>query len=124
MKKLSDILYKVHITATKGSTGIDVTTVQIDSRKVQAGSLFIAVKGSDVDGHRFIDNAIEGGAVAVVCEALPIQQVAGITYVQTTDSAEAAGVIAHNFYDQPTQKLKLVGVTGTNGKNNHCYSII
>lgn len=116
MKKLSDILYKVHITATKGSTGIDVTTVQIDSRKVQAGSLFIAVKGSDVDGHRFIDNAIEGGAVAVVCEALPIQQVAGITYVQTTDSAEAAGVIAHNFYDQPTQKLKLVGVTGTNGK--------
>lgn len=116
MKKLSDILYKVHITATGGTTGIDVNSVQIDSRKVQQGSLFIAVKGSGVDGHQFIDKAIQSGAIAVVCEVLPAQQEQGVTYVQTTNSAEAAGVIAHNFYDQPTQKLKLVGVTGTNGK--------
>ena len=116
MKKLSDILYKVHITATKGSTSIDIASVQIDSRKVQAGSLFIAVKGSGVDGHQFINKAIEQGAVAIVCERLPAQQTESITYVQTTNSAEAAGVVAHNFYDQPTQKVKLVGVTGTNGK--------
>ena len=109
-------MYKVHITATGGSTGIDVNSVQIDSRRVQQGSLFIAVKGSGVDGHQFIDKAIQSGAIAVVCEVLPAQQVQGVTYVQTTNSAEAAGVIAHNFYDQPTQKLKLVGVTGTNGK--------
>ena len=109
-------MYKVHITATGGSTGIDVNSVQIDSRRVQQGSLFIAVKGSGVDGHQFIDKAIQSGAIAVVCEVLPAQQVQGVTYVQTINSAEAAGVIAHNFYDQPTQKLKLVGVTGTNGK--------
>ena len=116
MKKLSDILYKVHITATKGSTNIDIASVQIDSRKIQNGSLFIAVKGSGADGHQFINKAIEQGAVAVVCERLPEHQTEGITYVQTINSAEAAGIIAHNFYDQPTQKLKLVGVTGTNGK--------
>ena len=116
MKKLSDILYKVRITATNGSTNIDVKSVQIDSRKIEPGSLFIAVKGVGVDGHQFIDKAIAQGAIAVVGETLPKKQTAGITYVQTTSSAEAAGIIAHNFYDQPTQKLKLVGVTGTNGK--------
>ena len=116
MKKLSDILYKVRITATNGSTNIDVKSVQIDSRKIEPGSLFIAVKGVGVDGHQFIDKAIAQGAIAVVGETLPKKQAAGITYVQTTGSAEAAGIIAHNFYDQPTQKLKLIGVTGTNGK--------
>jgi UDP-N-acetylmuramoyl-L-alanyl-D-glutamate--2,6-diaminopimelate ligase len=116
VKKLSDILYKVRITATNGSTNIDVKSVQIDSRKIEQGSLFIAVKGVGVDGHQFIDKAIAQGAIAVVGETLPKKQAAGITYVQTTGSAEAAGIIAHNFYDQPTQKLKLVGVTGTNGK--------
>ena len=116
MKKLSDILYKVRITATNGSTNIDVKSVQIDSRKIEPGSLFIAVKGVGVDGHQFIDKAIAQGAIAVVGETLPKKQTTGITYVQTTSSAEAAGIIAHNFYDQPTQKLKLVGVTGTNGK--------
>jgi UDP-N-acetylmuramoyl-L-alanyl-D-glutamate--2,6-diaminopimelate ligase len=116
VKKLSEILYKVHITATKGTTGINIASVQIDSRKVQSGSLFIAVKGSGVDGHLFISKAMEQGAVAIVCETLPVQQAENITYIQTTNSAEAAGIIAHNFYDQPTKKIKLVGVTGTNGK--------
>jgi UDP-N-acetylmuramoyl-L-alanyl-D-glutamate--2,6-diaminopimelate ligase len=116
VKKLSDILYKVQTTALAGNTDIDISDVQIDSRKVQKGSLFVAVKGVAVDGHQFIDKAIELGAAAIVCEELPASQNEGVTYVQTSNSAEAAGIIAHNFYDQPTQKLKLIGVTGTNGK--------
>lgn len=116
MKKLSDILYKVATTALAGNTDIDIKDVQIDSRKVQEGSLFIAVKGVAVDGHQFISKAVELGAAAVVCEEIPSSQKEGVTYVETSDSAEAAGLIAHNFYDQPTTKLKLIGVTGTNGK--------
>lgn len=116
MKKLSDILYKVHTTALTGNTNIDVTNVQIDSRQVQKGSLFMAVRGVAVDGHQFIAKAVEQGAVAVVCEEMPSSKPDGITYVQTSNSAEAAGIVAHNFYDQPTTKLKLIGVTGTNGK--------
>lgn len=115
MKKLSDILYKVHTTALSGNTDIDINDIQIDSRKAGNGSLFVAVKGVAADGHLFIDKAIAQGAVAIVCEQMP-SQVEGITYVQTSSSAEAAGQLAHNFYDHPTQKLKLVGVTGTNGK--------
>ena len=116
MKKLSDILYKVSTTALAGNTNVDIDNVQIDSRKVGHGSLFVAVKGVAVDGHQYIDKAIEQGAIAVVCELMPSSFREGVTYVQTTNSAEAAGLIAHNFYDQPTAKLKLVGVTGTNGK--------
>ena len=119
MKKLSDILYRVHTTALSGNTSVDVSDVQIDSRKVRAGSLFIAVKGVAVDGHRFIANAIGLGAVAVVCEEMPAEINPGVTYVQTTNSAEAAGMIAHNFYGQPTHQLQLVGVTGTNGKTTN-----
>lgn len=116
MKNLSSILYKVQATALAGSTSISIHDVQMDSRKVQNGSLFIAMKGVAVDGHQFIDKAIEQGAVAVVCEEMPSSKKDGVSYVQTNNSAEAAGLIAHNFYDQPTAKLKLVGVTGTNGK--------
>lgn len=116
MKQLSDILYKVPITALSGRTDLAVQDVQLDSRKIKAGSLFIAVKGAAADGHRFIATAVEQGAVAIVCETLPAEKSAGVTYVQTSDSAMAAGLIAHNFYDQPTAALRLVGVTGTNGK--------
>jgi UDP-N-acetylmuramoyl-L-alanyl-D-glutamate--2,6-diaminopimelate ligase len=116
LKKLSDILYKVSATALTGNTSIDINDVQIDSRKVQKGTLFIAVRGVAVDGHDFISKAIEQGAVAVLCEQMPSSQKEGITYVQTNNTAEAAGIVAHNFFDQPTTKLKLVGVTGTNGK--------
>jgi UDP-N-acetylmuramoyl-L-alanyl-D-glutamate--2,6-diaminopimelate ligase len=116
VKKLSDILYKVHTTALAGNTDIEVSNVQIDSRKVEKESLFVAVRGVASDGHQFIDRSIEQGAVAIVCETMPGSLKDGITYVQTNNSAEAAGLIAHNFYDQPSQKLKLVGVTGTNGK--------
>ncbi len=116
MKKLSDILYKVPITATTGSTDIDVASVQIDSRKVESKSLFIAVRGVGADGHKFIDTAIQGGATSILCEAIPMETMPGITYIQTSNTSDVAGVIAHNFYDQPSEKLKLVGVTGTNGK--------
>jgi UDP-N-acetylmuramoyl-L-alanyl-D-glutamate--2,6-diaminopimelate ligase len=116
VKKLSDILYKVQITALAGKTDMDITDVQIDSRKVQKGTCFIAVKGVAADGHLYISKAIEAGAVAIVCEVLPAERNEVITYVQTASSAEAAGLMAHNFYDSPTSKVKLVGVTGTNGK--------
>ncbi|HVK96213.1 MAG TPA: UDP-N-acetylmuramoyl-L-alanyl-D-glutamate--2,6-diaminopimelate ligase, partial [Flavisolibacter sp.] len=116
MKKLSDILYKVQITAVAGRTDIPVTGVEIDSRKVEKGSLFVAVKGAAVDGHQFISKAVEKGATAIVCEQLPAEQLDTVTYVQTKNSAEAAGILTHNFFDQPSEKLKLVGVTGTNGK--------
>ena len=116
MAKLSDILYKVQIRGLVGNTDMEVSAVHIDSRQVNAGSLFIAVRGFAADGHRFIEAAIEKGATAIVCEELPSSTRENISYVQVNDSAEAAGMIAHNFYGQPSRKLKLVGVTGTNGK--------
>jgi UDP-N-acetylmuramoyl-L-alanyl-D-glutamate--2,6-diaminopimelate ligase len=116
MKTIADILYKVHIVAVSGSTDVVVSGVQIDSRKVSHRSVFVAVKGAAIDGHNFIAKAIEQGAAVIVCETMPSQTAEGITYVQVKDSPEAAGIIAHNFYDQPSTKLKLVGVTGTNGK--------
>ncbi|HZH01618.1 MAG TPA: UDP-N-acetylmuramoyl-L-alanyl-D-glutamate--2,6-diaminopimelate ligase, partial [Flavisolibacter sp.] len=115
MKQLADILYKVPIKAVSGPTDIAVADIQIDSRKVQKGSVFVAVKGSSSDGHDFIGKAIASGATAIVGET-PYTPQSGITYVQVSDSAEAAGLMAHHFFDQPTYQLKLVGVTGTNGK--------
>ncbi len=114
--KLSDILYKVSIRSVIGSTDIDVKDVQIDSRKVTESSLFIAVKGTAADGHLFIDKASEAGASVIVCEALPDFKRDRIVYVQVGNSAEAAGHIAANFFGQPSEKMKVVGVTGTNGK--------
>jgi UDP-N-acetylmuramoyl-L-alanyl-D-glutamate--2,6-diaminopimelate ligase len=113
---LRDILYKVNIRSVKGSTGLEIADVQIDSRKITKGSLFIAVKGVAVDGHRFIQTAIESGAVAVVCEELPSVTKEEVAYVQVENSAAAAGYVAHNFFDRPSEKMKVVGVTGTNGK--------
>ena len=113
---LKDILYKVSIRSILGNTNIAISCLAIDSRKVSAGSCFIAVKGSAVDGHAFIDNAIERGATAIVCETLPSSINENITYVQVENSAAAAGYMSHNFYGEPSLKMKLVGVTGTNGK--------
>lgn len=90
--------------------------LQLDSRKVSAGSVFIAVKGSAIDGHQFIDQVIQQGAVAVIGETMPADLKEGVTYVQVENSAAAAGFMAHNFYGQPSEKVKLIGVTGTNGK--------
>lgn len=116
MKKLQDILYGVGLTAIAGDTAVAIGNVQIDSRAVGSDSLFIAVRGSAADGHQFIQKAIAQGAVAVVCEDMPAEKTEGITYVQVRSTAEAAGQIAHLFYDAPSAGFKLVGVTGTNGK--------
>ena len=116
MPLLQDILYKVRIKSVLGNTNMHISDVQIDSRRIQSDSCFIAVKGVSVDGHEFIENAISNGAVAVVCEELPLNKIDGITYIQTYDAAHASGIIAHAFYGYPSHHLKLIGVTGTNGK--------
>jgi UDP-N-acetylmuramoyl-L-alanyl-D-glutamate--2,6-diaminopimelate ligase len=116
LAKLQDILYKVSIKSVSGSTAVEVSDVQLDSRKIKKDSLFIAVKGAAADGHLFIDKAIEAGAAAIVHEQQVINKKEGVVYVQAENSAAAAGYIAHNFFDQPSEKLKIVGITGTNGK--------
>ena len=113
---LQDILYKVSIRSIKGNADTEVNSLLIDSRSVKPGSCFIALKGTKTDGQEFIESAVEKGAVAIVCETLPLVINDDITYVQVENAAEAAGYMSHNFYDEPSLKLKLVGVTGTNGK--------
>ena len=116
MIHLQEILYKVSIRAVQGDTAIAIQDVQTNSAKVAAGTVFVAVKGTHTDGHSFIEQAISTGAVAVVCEQMPVMLHSTIVYVQVENSAAAAGYIAHNFYGQPSEKLQLIGVTGTNGK--------
>ncbi|HPD55086.1 MAG TPA: Mur ligase domain-containing protein, partial [Bacteroidia bacterium] len=116
MKPLKDILYKAGILDVFGSTDTEIVDVCFDSRKARNGSLFVAVRGTQADGHGFISSVVEQGAAAIVCETLPEQRVAGVTYVRVQDSALALGQIAANFFGNPSEKLKLVGVTGTNGK--------
>jgi UDP-N-acetylmuramoyl-L-alanyl-D-glutamate--2,6-diaminopimelate ligase len=116
MHELKDILYKVSLTSSFGDMAQEVKGIAFDSRKVQPGFLFVAVKGTLSDGHEFIDKAIELGAHVVVCEKLPDTINEKVTYASVKDSAYALGVITSNFYGNPSGKLKLVGVTGTNGK--------
>ncbi len=116
MTKLQDILYRVHLKQVKGSTDITVSGIQIDSRKLEASNVFVAIKGASSDGHMFIEKAIASGATAIVCETMPSSLQEGITYLQVADSQEAVAYMAHQFYDEPSLKIKLVGVTGTNGK--------
>lgn len=113
---LRDVLYKVAIRSVAGSTEIDVNDIQIDSRKVKPGAVFVAVKGVAADGHQFIEKAIDNGAAMVVAETVPAEKKEGIVYVQAENSAAAAGYMAHNFFGQPSERMKIVGVTGTNGK--------
>ncbi len=113
---LRDVLYKVAIRSVAGSTEIEVSDIQIDSRKVKPGAVFVAVKGMAADGHQFIEKAIDNGAVVVVAEAMPAEKKDGVVYIQAENSAAAAGYIAHNFFGQPSERMKIVGVTGTNGK--------
>lgn len=104
------------IRSVAGSTSVEVKDVHIDSRKVKKGAAFIAVKGAATDGHQFIEKAIENGAVAIVCEEMPEAKNENVVYVQAENSAAAAGYMASNFFGKPSEQLKLVGVTGTNGK--------
>lgn len=114
---LSDILYKVNIRSVAGSTSVEVRDIQIDSRKIKPGSVFVAVKGAAADGHQFIEKAIEKGAVVIVYEDSDLTtHDSRLTYVQAENSAAAAAYMANNFFGKPSEKIKLVGVTGTNGK--------
>jgi UDP-N-acetylmuramoyl-L-alanyl-D-glutamate--2,6-diaminopimelate ligase len=113
---LKDILYKVNIRSVKGNTNIEVNNLQIDSRKVTAGSCFIAIEGNTTNGHDYISKAIENGAVAIIHEKFSAIPQDGVTYIEVENSAIAAGVISHNFYNAPSTQILLVGVTGTNGK--------
>ena len=116
MKTIKDILYKVSVEGVLGTTSNTVSGIYFDSRDVKLDSLYVAQKGELLDGHDFISQAIDNGAKTIVCEEFPIVLVDGIVYVLVLNSSEALGTIASNFYDNPSEKLILVGVTGTNGK--------
>lgn len=116
MKILKDILYKVAIESVKGSTEVGIHKIEFDSRKVEPNDIFVAIRGSLSDGHDYIEKAIQLGAVAIICDALPANVVEGITYIQVNDTNTALAFMAANYFEDPSAKLKLVGVTGTNGK--------
>ena len=116
MKKINDILANCRLTDIKGNTEQEIGNLSFDSRTVNGESMFFAIRGTQVDGHRFIGNAIESGAKAVVCETLPEELTEGVSYFVTESASETLGIAASNFFDNPSQKLRLTGVTGTNGK--------
>jgi len=116
MHILQDILYKVHLLEVVGVTDIAVSSIAIDSRKVIKGTAFVAIKGVAQDGHDYISRAIELGAKVIVCENMPALLSDGVTYIKVANTQEAVAYMAHQFYDAPSTKIKLVGVTGTNGK--------
>lgn len=123
MQVLKDILYGVSLQSLTGNREEEVKAISFDSRNVAKGSLFVAVKGLTVDGHDFIAKAVERGASVIVCEHLPEEVDEKVTFVQATDSAEALGIIASNFYGRPSEKIKLIGITGTNGKTT-CATLL
>ena len=116
MNVLKDILYKVPIDAVTGNTSVAVNALCFDSRKVSLNDVFVAIRGTESDGHAYIEGAVKKGAVAVVCEEIPKDIVNGITYVQVSDTHAALAIMASNYYGNPSVNLKMVGVTGTNGK--------
>ena len=116
---LSELLKAIQPIQIIGSTETEITGVNIDSRLVQAGHLFMAMRGTQTDGHVYIPAAIEKGAVAVLCEDVPEAKQEGITYIQVKDSEDAVGKVATTFYDDPTSKMELVGVTGKSLFHRH-----
>ena len=114
--KLIELLKNVEVLNTFGETGVEITGVNIDSRRIEAGHLFVAIPGTQTDGHKFIPKAIELGAAAVLCERMPEEHVEGVTYVVVESTESVVGIVATQFFGDPSRKLKLVGVTGTNGK--------
>ncbi|WP_199758395.1 UDP-N-acetylmuramoyl-L-alanyl-D-glutamate--2,6-diaminopimelate ligase [Flavobacterium microcysteis] len=113
---LKDILYKVAIEAVKGSTEIAINAINFDSRKIETNDVFIAIRGTVADGHEYIETAIGKGAIAIICDTFPENIVSGVTYVQVKDTNRALAFIASNYYGNPSANLRLVGITGTNGK--------
>jgi UDP-N-acetylmuramoyl-L-alanyl-D-glutamate--2,6-diaminopimelate ligase len=116
MPNLSDLLYTVALLEVAGTTNRDIAQLCIDSRQVAADTLFIALSGTQTDGHQYINTAIERGATAIVCQQFPQTLLPHVSYLRVADTAKALGIIAANYYDNPSQKLSLVGITGTNGK--------
>ena len=116
MKKLNEIIKGVEVIASYGEINIEISSIEFNSRKVEQGALFVAVKGCSVDGHNYIEQAINNGAIAVVCEEIPSVINKNICYLLTKESSYSLGIIASNFFGNPSSKLKLIGVTGTNGK--------
>ena len=116
MKQLKDILFGVQIEAIQGSTTQTINAIQFDSRQVGEGDLFVAVKGEQADGHDFIEKAIAKGAAAIVCQEKPEGSDDAVVWISTQNSREALAILASNYYECPSAQLKLVGVTGTNGK--------
>lgn len=114
--QLSALIQQIPVKTITGNVDVSISNIQFDSRRIVAGSLFVATKGSAVDGHHYIANAIAQGAIAVVCEVLPAEIQESVCYINVENSSEALGLLASNWFDNPSQKLKLVGVTGTNGK--------
>lgn len=116
MKTLKDLLFGVSLVAIHGEREASISSLEFDSRKVQPGGCFFAIKGTVSDGHAYISAAIKLGAKAIVCETLPAEEASDVTYIQVENSSAAMGIMAATFFDHPSKKLKLVGVTGTNGK--------
>jgi UDP-N-acetylmuramoyl-L-alanyl-D-glutamate--2,6-diaminopimelate ligase len=116
VKILKDILYKVAIEVVKGSTDVAVNSIDFDSRKIALNDVFVAIRGAVSDGHDFIEKAVNQGAIAIICEEFPEKIVNGVTYIKVKNTNEALAFLANNFYDNPSSKIKLVGITGTNGK--------
>ena len=114
--KLNELLKHVEVLNALGDTEIEITGVNIDSRRIEAGHLFVAIPGTQTDGHKFIPKAIEQGAVAVLCEYFPNRREPGVTYIAVDSTEDCVGEVATQFYGDPSRQLKLVGVTGTNGK--------
>ena len=114
--KLSELLKNVEVTTLEGSAEVGITAVDIDSRQVKEGHLFVAIKGTQTDGHQYISKAVEQGAAAILCEEMPAERKSGVSYIQVPSTETAIGPVATTFYGNPTSKLILVGVTGTNGK--------
>jgi UDP-N-acetylmuramoyl-L-alanyl-D-glutamate--2,6-diaminopimelate ligase len=116
VKQLKDILYKVGIEAVHGATDITISKIEFDSRKIELNDVFVAIRGTLSDGHDYIEKALALGAIAVICEEFPSVIVNGVTYVKVKDSNEALAFLAANYYDNPSENIRLVGITGTNGK--------
>lgn len=116
MVTLKKILTNLSVEEVLGDSFVDVANIEFDSRKVKKSDLFVAVKGTQTDGHQYIGKAIEQGAAVIICEQLPSETRSDICYIRVSDSTEALGQVSSSFYDLPSQHLKLVGITGTNGK--------
>jgi len=116
VKNLRDILYRAKSVSVSGDNNLDIYGLTMDSRKVQKNWLFVAIKGTLSNGHDYINQAIEAGASAIICQKLPDSLTKGICYIQVEDSSYALGICSANFYENPSENIKVVGITGTNGK--------